>query len=77
MDHSANRFVTVTISDEGTGIAPEALKQAFRPFFTTKPQGMGLGLSLARRIVERLGGTVTLNNRPSGGTTVTLTLPRS
>lgn len=77
VDHSANRFVTVTISDEGTGIAPEALKQAFRPFFTTKPQGMGLGLSLAHRIVERLGGTIALNNRPSGGTTVTLTLPRS
>lgn len=77
VDARARRFITVAIQDDGTGIAPDDLKQVLRPFFTTKPQGMGLGLSLARRVVERLGGTITLGNRPSGGTAVNLTLPRA
>jgi signal transduction histidine kinase len=67
----------IDISDEGTGLAPEAASQVFRPFFTTKPQGLGLGLPIARRIVERFGGTVSFSSRPGTGSTVTVLLPKA
>lgn len=66
----------VEISDEGTGISPDALGQLFRPFFTTKPKGLGLGLPLAKRIVERFGGELSLHSVDGRGTTVTIQLPR-
>lgn len=71
----ANRL-RIVVADGGSGIAPEVMHQVFRPFFTTKPRGLGLGLPLARRIVERLGGTLTLDSSAQG-TTVTLILPRA
>lgn len=77
IDNRSLQQVVVTVSDQGTGIHTDDLQQVFRPFFTTKPQGLGLGLSLARRIIERLGGTIAISNRPNGGTAVTLTLPRA
>ena len=50
--------VLIIVSDEGKGIPPEHLPNIFRPFFTTKGHGTGLGLSLARRMVESHGGTI-------------------
>jgi signal transduction histidine kinase len=54
---------------------PDVLAHAFEPFFTTKSRGTGLGLPLARRIVEAHGGEITLGTPAGGGTTVTLVLP--
>lgn len=69
--------VRVSIRDSGPGIAPEALEQVFRPFFTTKPQGLGLGLPLARRIATRLGGSLLLETAPGSGTAVHIDLPKA
>lgn len=65
----------VELSDSGAGIAPAQLQNIFKPFFTTKPRGMGLGLPLARRIVLRLGGQIQIDSRTGRGTVVRLQLP--
>jgi two-component system sensor histidine kinase HydH len=67
----------VEVCDSGPGLAPEQLTQVLRPFFTTKPQGLGLGLTLAQRIVQRLGGELRLESQPGRGTTVHIDLPRA
>ncbi len=65
----------ITVADQGKGIAPEVLPNIFRPFFTTKGHGTGLGLSLARRIVEAHGGTINVRSEVGKGTQFTLRLP--
>jgi two-component system sensor histidine kinase HydH len=65
----------LTVADTGRGIAPAQLLKIFRPFFTTKGHGTGLGLSLARRIVETHGGQIEVQSAPQKGTTFTVTLP--
>ena len=67
--------VEITVSDQGKGIAAEHLPNIFRPFFTTKGHGTGLGLSLARRIVESHGGTIEVESTPGTGTRFTVELP--
>jgi two-component system sensor histidine kinase HydH len=67
--------VCIRISDTGSGIPAEQVTKVFRPFFTTKRKGLGIGLPLARRIIERHGGTITLSSTVDRGTTVTLRLP--
>jgi two-component system, NtrC family, sensor kinase len=71
-------FVGVRVSDTGSGIAPDHLAHIFDPFFTTKEvgQGTGLGLSVARRIVEEHGGWIEAVNRAEGGAAFTVWLPR-
>ena len=65
------------IADRGVGITPDLLARVGEPFFTTKPagQGMGLGIFLARAVVERLGGELSIRSVPGAGTTATLWLP--
>lgn len=65
----------ITVRDRGSGFDAKALRGAFQPFFTTKEQGSGLGLAMARRIVEGHGGSITLANHPDGGALVTVELP--
>ena len=65
----------VRIGDTGPGIAAADLKNVFDPFFTTRPQGMGMGLAIARTIIEAHRGAISAENRPSGGALFTIQLP--
>ena len=67
----------VSIADAGPGMPPDVREHAFEPFFTTKSRGTGLGLSLAKRIVDAHGGEIQIDTPPTGGTVVTLLLPVS
>lgn len=71
----AKRIVSVQIADTGSGMSPERLAQAFQPFRTTKPRGLGIGLSLVKSTLERHGGDVRIDSRPDQGTRVELVLP--
>jgi signal transduction histidine kinase len=64
----------LTVADDGRGIAPEILPRVFEPTFSTTSSGAGLGLAIARRLVESWGAGITLESEPGRGTTVTLTL---
>jgi two-component system, LuxR family, sensor kinase FixL len=66
--------VEVCVADTGPGISPAIVTQLFQPFVTTKPQGMGVGLSISRTIVESHGGRLWAEANPEGGTIFRLTL---
>jgi signal transduction histidine kinase len=72
---AADGFAQIRVRDNGCGISPEQLRNIFRPFFTTKRQGTGLGLSLSRRIVEQHGGTIDVRSSPGKGTEFVVRLP--
>jgi len=65
----------IEVADSGRGIAPGDLEHVFKPFFTTRHTGTGLGLSITREIVQRHGGSVTLESTEGAGTTARITLP--
>lgn len=67
--------VIAEVRDNGPGITPKNMALIFKPFFTSKAKGLGLGLPLVRRVVERLGGSVDVDSNPGQGTTVRLNLP--
>jgi signal transduction histidine kinase len=67
--------VVLEVADTGKGITPEVEKRLFDPFFTTKEDGTGLGLSIAARMVEKQGGALQYQTRPSHGTTFGIILP--
>ncbi|HVB31137.1 MAG TPA: ATP-binding protein [Gemmatimonadaceae bacterium] len=67
--------IEIEIADTGCGIAAENLAFVFRPFFTTRHTGTGLGLPITREIIQRHGGRVSLTSRVNAGTTITLWLP--
>ena len=66
---------TVDVSDRGHGIAPTDLAHVFEPFFTTDRNGSGLGLALARNVIEGLGGGIAIESKVNVGTTVRIVLP--
>ncbi|HEY0792970.1 MAG TPA: ATP-binding protein [Chthoniobacterales bacterium] len=68
-------YAQIVITDTGCGIRPEDLLRVFDPHFSTKENGNGLGLTVARKIVERLGGYLELRSVPFQGTTATICLP--
>jgi signal transduction histidine kinase len=67
--------ISVSVEDTGAGMTEEVLARAFDPFYTTKPQGTGLGMSIARSVVDLHGGTLTVQTRVGAGTRVQITLP--
>lgn len=69
-------FLELKIIDEGVGVVTESIEKIWDPFFTTKARGIGLGLTIVRKIVEAHGGKVTVFSEPQKGTEVTLLLPR-
>jgi signal transduction histidine kinase len=72
---SAATEAKLLVRDNGPGISAEAQARLFTPFYTTKPEGTGLGLTLSRRIAEQAGGGLRFETAPGAGTTFTLTLP--
>jgi PAS domain S-box-containing protein len=71
-------YVAISVTDTGTGIAPDVLSKIFDPFFTTKPigKGTGLGLSQVHGFAHQAGGTVKVRSELGKGTTITILLPR-
>jgi signal transduction histidine kinase len=67
--------LVTTVTDTGEGMSPEAIRDAFEPYFSTKETGVGLGLALTRKIVEDHGGTVELASTPDRGTRAQIRLP--
>jgi hypothetical protein len=72
---SQEGYATVAVSDSGRGISPQHFSNIFRPFYTTKGNGTGLGLSLARRIVEEHHGRIDVHSVVGKGSTFTVLLP--
>ena len=69
--------VAVSVVDNGHGIPPAVAERLFSPFFSTKAEGMGMGLSICRTAIEFHGGTLTHADNPGGGTVFTFTLPQA
>jgi PAS domain S-box-containing protein len=69
------RYVLVTVADTGCGMTPEVQARIFEPFFSTKGESRGLGLSVVDGIVKQNGGLLTVASRPSVGTTISIYLP--
>jgi two-component system sensor kinase FixL len=67
-------LIEVSVQDSGVGIAAEVMDRLFQPFMTTKPQGMGVGLSICRTIVEAHGGKIWAQSEPGRGTTFRFTV---
>jgi signal transduction histidine kinase len=65
----------IAVLDDGPGVRPENLPRIFDPYFSTHDTGTGLGLPIARRVVEEHGGSITARNRVEGGLEVAITLP--
>jgi two-component system, LuxR family, sensor kinase FixL len=72
---AADNLVAISVADTGSGIAPEVGAQLFQPFVTTKAQGMGVGLSISRTIIEAHGGSIAPRPNSGGGTVFSFTLP--
>jgi two-component system sensor histidine kinase DctS len=68
-------LVEVRVIDNGSGIADSVMERLFTPFFSTKPNGMGMGLNICRSIIEYHKGRLWVENNPDGGTTFAFTLP--
>ena len=67
----------ICVRDNGCGMSPDVLAQAFIPFFTTKQAGTGIGLALCRQIILKHGGTITIDSEEGRGTTFTISLPKA
>ena len=68
-------YVNMVIKDSGKGIKDEDKKRLFEPFFSTKARGTGLGLAAAKIIIERHGGSISIDSKPEQGASVAINLP--
>jgi signal transduction histidine kinase len=68
-------MLRLEVADTGRGIAEDEAKKIFEPFYTTKAQGLGLGMPYARKIVEQHGGRISLSSQPGRGATISIALP--
>jgi signal transduction histidine kinase len=73
--HSAGGEARISVEDTGTGVPDENRPQLFRPFFTTRERGVGMGLAICRRIVEENGGSIAVESAPGKGSRFTIKLP--
>lgn len=71
------RWVELSVSDLGAGVAPDTARELFRPFFSTKPEGAGLGLAVCRSIAREHQGELRFENLPGGGARFAVRLPRA
>jgi signal transduction histidine kinase len=67
--------VTISVNDSGVGIPKENLAKVFKPFFTTKAKGQGLGLAVCKRLIEAQGGMISVNSEEGKGSTFTVKVP--
>jgi signal transduction histidine kinase len=74
VEHGSDQVI-FEVSDEGTGISEENMPRLFRPFFTTKPQGHGLGLAVSQHIVLEHGGRITARNLAGSGAVFQVSIP--
>ncbi len=74
-DPVKRRMISVEVKDRGCGISPEEVKKIFLPFYSGKPDGVGLGLALCHRMIEEHGGKIDIISRPREGTCVRTSLP--
>jgi C4-dicarboxylate-specific signal transduction histidine kinase len=73
---TADKFVQISIEDQGHGIDPEICDHMFEPFISTKQTvGVGMGLTVARNALRNMGGDMSMENRPGGGTVAILLHP--
>jgi signal transduction histidine kinase len=70
-----DQSVALSVSDNGTGIREEPKDRIFQPFYTTKKEGLGMGLAICRSIADAHGGEIRAANNPDGGAMVELVLP--
>jgi PAS domain S-box-containing protein len=75
--HAAGECLEVRVQDNGPGLSPQARQNVFEPFFTTKTKGTGLGMAIARRIVDAHGGQIIVGRETEGGAEFIVTLPRT
>ncbi len=73
--NSSSREATIEVEDDGCGIAETEIERIFEPFFSTKPEGYGIGLAAVRRIMRAHGGQIEVRSTPGRGTVFTLRLP--
>lgn len=67
-DVQDDRMVSLSLKDTGSGISSENIKNIFKPFFTTKERGVGLGLAICQKIIREHGGSISAQSNPAGGT---------
>jgi signal transduction histidine kinase/integral membrane sensor domain MASE1 len=73
--YSDDGLVHVTVRDRGAGLPPDVSDRIFEPFITTKADGMGMGLAVARSLIDSHGGSIHAANQPGGGAVVTISIP--
>jgi PAS domain S-box-containing protein len=75
--HSLDEYLVITVEDTGIGIGPDELEKVGTPFYSSKAQGTGLGLSLSQKLVENMGGRMTIASQVGAGTQVSIYLPHT